>query len=215
MRDMIVGAVLAVALLAGLFAMARFFPHSPSAELARSAGEVQSGFVGDKTLGSWQLSCSPGPSGSASRAPVPFSLNPNPRTAAAVVGAGGVTLGRCRTTLIFRRKDNPKAIILVVGFRSAGPRMAMIVRFPALAKKGDTLVMRLTKGGGLKLPVSDCGKGGCLAAGLLPQQALDSVLASPRAVLVFPAMQNGKPLGMLIPFDGLKESIAAMSRAES
>jgi hypothetical protein len=74
--------------------------------------------------------------------------------------------------------------------------------------------MRLAQGG-LKLPVNDCGKEGCLAAGLLGQQAQDRVLASPHAVLVFPAVQGNKPLGMLIPFDGLKQSVAAMRRAES
>ena len=127
---------------------------------------------------------------------------------------GAVTLGRCRSTLVFRRKDNPKAIVLVIGFRTAGQKLAMIVRFPSLAKKGDMIAMRLAQGA-LKLPVSDCGKGGCLAAGLLEAEAQSHILASPRGVLVFPAVQNGKPLGMFVPFDGLKESIAGMRRAES
>jgi hypothetical protein len=210
MRDTFIGIVLAVALVAGLFALDHFYPHSPST----AANDVQSGFVGVKAVGAWQLACPPGPSGSASKAPVPFSLNPNPRTAAAVVAGSTLNLGRCRTTLVFRRKDNPKAVILIVGFRLAGEKLAMIVRFPALAKKGDTLVMRLAQGA-LKLPVNDCGKDGCLTVGLLGQQALDRVLASPNAVLVFPAIRNGKPLGMLVPFDGLKESVAAMRRAES
>ena len=210
MRDTLVGIVLAVALVAGLFALDHFCPRSSSA----TVNDVQSGFVGEKTIGPWQLACLPGPSGPASKAPVPFSLNPNPRTAAAVVAGQSLSLGRCRTTLIFRRKDNPKAVVLIIGFRLAGDRLAMIVRFPVLAKKGDTVAMRLAQAT-LKLPVSDCGKGGCLAAGLLGQQAQDRLLASPRGVLVFPVIQNGKPLGMLIPFDGLRESIAAMHRAES
>jgi hypothetical protein len=214
MRDTIIGLVLAAALLAGLFAVAHFYPHSPAAELARTADEVQSGFAGTEAIGSWQLACPPGPNAPTAKTPVPFSLNPNPRTAAAVVAGGAATLGRCHTTLIFRRKDNPKAIVLIVGFRTAGEELAMIVRFPALAKKGDTLAMRLLQGT-LKLPVSDCGKEGCLAAGLLGVQAQDRVLASPRGVLVFPALRDGKPLGMLIPFNGLKESVAAMRRAES
>jgi len=212
MRDTIVGTVLALVLVAALFAMARLHPHSPGEELARAAGEVQQGFTGVKMFGSWQLACPPGPSGATSRAPVPFSLNPNPRTAAAVVA--GETLGRCRTTLVFRRKDNPKAIVLIVGLRLAGEKLALIVRFPALAKKGDSLQMRLAQGA-LKLPVSDCGKDGCLAVGLLGQQALDHVLASPSAILVYPTLRNGKPLGMLVPFNGLKEAVAAMRRAES
>jgi hypothetical protein len=210
MRDTLVAILLGVALLAGLFALDRFYPHSSG----MTASDVQSGFVGVKMIGSWQLACPTGPSGSASRAPVPFSLNPNPRTAAAVVAGSALNLGRCRTTLVFRRKDNPKAVVLIVGFRLAGEKLAMIVRFPALAKKGDTLAMRLAYSA-LKLPVSDCGKEGCLAAGLLGGQALDRVLASPSAVLVFPAVRDGKPLGMLIPFGGLKESVAAMRRAES
>ena len=210
MRDILVGIVLAAALVAGLFALDHFYHRSHG----MTANDVQSGFVGAETIGAWQLACPPGPSGSAAKAPVPFSLNPNPRTAAAVVENGSLNLGRCRTTLVFRRKDNPKAIVLIVGFRLAGEKLALIVRFPALAKKGDVLEMRLAQGA-LKLPVSDCGKNGCVSAGLLGAQALDRVLASPRAVLVFPAVRDGKPLGMLIPFDGLKASVAAMRRAES
>jgi hypothetical protein len=220
MRDMIVGIVLAVALLAGLFAAAHFYPHSPEAEMASDAAEVQSGFVGVKSLGTWLLTCPPGPSAATAKTPVPFSLNPNPRTAAAVVAAGTASLGRCRTTLTFRRKDNPKAIVLIVGFRSMGDNLAMFVRFPsALAKKGDTLGMRLTLGaktqGALKLPVNDCGKQGCLAFGVLVKEGQDRVLASSQAILIFPVVQNGKPVGMLIPFNGLKQSVAAIRRAES
>jgi invasion protein IalB len=217
MRDTVIGIVLAVLFLAGMFAAMELRSGSGS-EAGQSASEVQPGFVGVKAIGPWHLTCrEPQPGAvSSAKTPIPFSLNPNPRTAAAVAAAAADPFGRCRTVFILRRKDNPNAAILAVAFRyvQATGKLVLIVHFPAFAKAGDPLVLRLGKGG-VRLQVNDCGANGCMSMGALSQQIQDLILASPSGVLVFPAKQNGKPLGMVLPFTGLGDALAAMRRAES
>lgn len=219
MRSTIIGVVLGVVFIAALFGVSQLYPHTAQAGFAETAQSVQPGFIGVKMIGPWQFACAKEESAApTSNAAIPLTLNPNPHGgAAAAVAAQQSALGRCRTTLIYRKKTDPKAVVLVVSFRHAqnGQKLAMIVRFPALAQKGDALMLRVGQGGALKLPVSQCSQGGCLAAGLLDAAGQNLILGAKKGVLVFPAKKGDKPLGMLVPFVGLKDALAAMSRAES
>lgn len=219
MRSTIIGVVMGVVFIAALFGISQLYPHSSQVGFAEAAQSIEPGFVGVKMIGPWQFACAKDQSQApASKAAIPFTLNPNPHGgAAAVTAAQQSALGRCRTTLIYTRKGDPKAVILVVSFRYAqnGQKLAMIVRFPALAQKGDQLLLRVGQGGALRLPVSQCSQGGCLAAGLLSPDGQNLILGAKKGVLVFPAKKDSKPLGMLIPFTGLKDALAAMRRAES
>ncbi|HTQ13071.1 MAG TPA: invasion associated locus B family protein [Rhizomicrobium sp.] len=219
MRDTIIGVVLAVIFVAAIWGASTLHPHVSGPMSAQEAAAVKPGFEGTRMIGPWQLACAPGPrTNPAEKAAIPFQLNPNPHGgAAAVEAAQKEGLGRCRTSLIYRRKDNPKAVVIVVSFRHTdnGRKLALIVRFPALAKQGDTVVLSLGKKGGLNLPVSQCGKGGCMAAGVLPPKGEVLILSTPEGALIFPAQNDGKPLHVLVPFAGLKDALDAMSRAES
>ncbi|MGH6872953.1 MAG: invasion associated locus B family protein [Rhizomicrobium sp.] len=220
MRDTVIGIVLAVAFVAALFGVSRLYPHASGPAYVQAAAEIKPGFSGARMIGPWMLACPPAPAkASAAKAAIPFTLNPSPHGGAAAMQAAQQDgLGRCHTSLIYRRKDNPKAIILVVSFRHTdnGQKTAMIVRFlPSLAKKGDTLELQLAKRGTMKLPVNECGKGGCVAAGLLAPKGEGLILSASQGALIFPAQKDGKPLGMLLPFVGLKDALDAMRRAES
>ena len=209
MRDTVIGVALAALFLGGLFGLNYFDPHVSGTDQA--ASDVKPGFTGQTVIGPWQLVCAPAPSGAAvtPNAAIPFSLNPNPRTAAA-----NLAQARCRITTIERRKDNPKAILLVAILRQTGPNLALIMLIPPLAKDGDTVVMRLGRAG-LKLPVGNCDKGKCIVRGVLGAEARTLLLSAPQAMLVFPAVRDGKPLGLIVPLDGLNTAVDAMKRAES
>ncbi len=222
MRNTVIGAVLAVFFVAALFAMAHFAPHKPKLPSPdQSAAQVEQGFVGTKMIGPWQLIClaSPavvGQTGAAPAAPMPLSLTPSSRTPVAPPPPKQISLGRCRVTLEYRQKTNPKLVVMSVNFRLAGEaqKLLMVVRLPPVAKKGDDLVLRLDRGG-LKLPVAGCQKEGCMAAGALGAQAQTGIFAASQAQLILPPGANGKRVVLPFPIKGLSAAITAMHRAES
>jgi invasion protein IalB len=215
MRDTVIGFVLAALFIGAMVFGGIYIKHDAPKPYAETPGEVTSGFVGMKVYDGWQLLCgkpTAADQASSSSGGIPLSLTPGKPAP----GAGNA-LRRCRASLFIRRKDNPKALLLAVSFRHTADsdKLALIIRFPLLAKKGDLLGMQLDQKGGLKLPVNDCGQEGCLAAGLLSPDVQAMLMATKRAVLVFPAKKDGKPLGMLIPFTGLRDALTAMAKAES
>lgn len=194
MRNMIVGAVLAVALIGGLFALAYYHrPQLGMQDPAAMSAEVQPGFVGTKAIGPWLLICKPGPK--------PTAAN---------------SLGRCQLSLIYHRKENPKQVVLIMTFRvqSVAKHLVAIVVVPPIVKQGDEMDLQVGKKL-LKLPISVCKKTECAAAVTLAQQGEADLLAAPSAALFFPPAANGKRSGVPVPFVGLPAAVAALRRAES
>ena len=193
MRNMIVGTVLAVALIAGLFALAHYYPAKIGMEDPMSAAaDIQPGFVGTKAVGPWLLICKPGPKVTSDK-----------------------SLGRCQLSLIYHRKENAKQVVLVLTFRVQGPaqHLVAIVVVPPVVKQGD--VMDLQAGTKLlKLPISICKKTECAAAATLAPKGEADLLSVPSAALFFPPAANGKRSGVPVPFVGLTAAIEAMRRAE-
>jgi invasion protein IalB len=216
MRDTVIGVVLAVAFAAAIFAVGFTHPHTYAPVSVQAASEVQPGFTGLKAIGPWELACAKGPAAGAKTA-IPFSLNPDPKSSAAATAQNA--LGRCRAALIYRRKDNPKAIVAIITFRYSTDfkKLAMIVRFPQqFAQKDDKLMLQVGRqGASIEMPVSQCTQGGCMAAGLLEPPGQNLILSAKQGVLVFPAKKGAKPFGMLVPLAGLKDVFDAMRRAES
>jgi len=130
--------------------------------------------------------------------------------------APAISLGRCRAALLYRSKKNPKQVLVAIGFRLVGKAhaLALIVRMPSIAKKGDMIVLRIGKAG-LKLPVRDCGKEGCLAAGVLAPDSQAGLLSAEQGELMLPASSDGKLVRLPVPLAGLSAAIAALHRAES
>lgn len=212
MRDTIVGLVLALLFLAGLFALPRFFPHEElQTTPAQIAGKIEPGFSGARQIGPWLLRCGPV---RKKAVPIPFSFGPAKPGAPTVGSEQG--LGRCRTFIAFRRKADPRQIVLLLNFRLLGQaqRLAALIRIPPNAKKGEVVTIEIGQKA-LNLPISVCEKGSCLAAGsLLPKQ--ESLLYSqPVAELLLPRGPKGKRLALRVPLFGLRAAVGAMRRAQA
>jgi hypothetical protein len=220
MRDTVVGLVLAVLLIGGLFAADKFAPNQRPVPLSvevtqvidKAASEIHPGFVGNKTIGLWQLACSDKPS----VVTVPVQDASKPADASNPPKTMQVQLGRCRTTLYYRRKDNPRMVMMAVTFRFIGAArtFGVFVLLPPIVKPGDIVALRIQQGF-LKLPVAGCEpKGLCVARGALQPAAESQFLAAKGAQLIVP-QPNGKAAALPLPLVGLNEAVAAMGRAES
>ncbi|HEY1836943.1 MAG: invasion associated locus B family protein [Rhizomicrobium sp.] len=220
MRDVVVGLVLAALLIGGLFAADKMAPDqrpvSPTVQSAqaadKAAAEIHPGYVGTKNIGVWQLACTDKPS----TVSVPVKDPSKPADANAPPKTVQVQLGRCRTTLFYRRKDNPRMVMMAVTFRFIGAKhtFGVFVAMPPIVKQGDYIAMQIKKGF-LKIPVAGCQpKGLCVARGALQPQAVTQLLTAPAARLIVP-QPNGKMAALPLPTVGLSQAVSAMSRAES
>lgn len=194
MRNMIVGTVLAILLVAGLFALAHYFrPSVGLQDPASVAAEVQPGFVGVKRMGPWLLVCRPAPK-----------------------DAAPAKLGRCQVSLIYRRQKNPKQTVLVLTFRTQGPKQSLvaILVVPPIVKKGEEMDIQAGPKV-LRLPVSVCKPTECAAAVELAPKGEADLLSAQNGALFFPPNASGKRTGVPVPFMGLTSAISAMRRAQS
>ncbi|MBI3678052.1 MAG: TonB family protein [Proteobacteria bacterium] len=127
-----------------------------------------------------------------------------------------VTMGRCHVMMIFHSKQNPEQAVMAVSFRLLGlsRSIAMIIRMPPLAKKGDTVLLELGDQG-VKLPVVGCtDKDGCTALSGFSVDQETLLVAASQATLEFPPGHDGMQPTVRLPMDGLAEAIAAMHRAD-
>jgi invasion protein IalB len=196
MRNSIIGLVLAVILVGGLFALAKYNPPQGfQTTPGSSAAKVQDGFTGVQQIGAWTLGCAQGPGHAALKEG---------------------DFGRCRVNLAFRRKDNPQQVVMVVALRLVGPQqhLAVIVILPPIVKKGDEIDMQVDQRQ-LKLPVSNCVTDRCVALVALGPSGETQLLAGQSGALVFPPDANGKRGVISLPIVGLSDAVSAMRRAES
>lgn len=225
MRETIIGLVLAVCLIGGLFAADRYAPNEhpvpPSVAAAQkietAAAEVHPGFVGSKGIGLWQLDCTAKPTvvSVPATAPAKTSTDASGKAAAPATSVK-IQLGRCRTTLFYRRRDNPKVVMMAITFRFIGDKklFGVFVVLPSIVKQGDVVALHIPQGF-LKLPVASCqDKGPCIARGALQDSAAREFLKAKKAQLIIPR-PNSKQAALPLPLVGLSEAIDAMRRAES
>ncbi len=197
MRNYLIGLVLAVILVGGLFALAKYNPHPNFAVTPTvTVANVTPGYTGAQQVGAWTLACPAGPNNHAQLKADAF--------------------GRCRVNLAYRRKDDPKQVVMVIAMRLLGPdqHLAVIVILPPIVKQADVLEIHVGRAL-LKLPVSACKDGRCAALAALGATGETELLNGPNGVLVFPADPAGKRAAVAVPFAGLKSAIAAMRKAES
>ena len=208
MRSTVIAAVLAIVFIAVMFALPEYLPRqSTEQNPAQIAAQIEPGFTGVRQLGPWTLACNPAKKNAA----LPLSMDGSKSDAASVN-----SLGRCRAFIAFRRKADPRQVVLLVNVRLVGPsqRLAFIVRTPPILKKGDLIALQWGKQG-LGIPVVGCEKSSCVAiAGISPKD--EAHLMSLRgANLVFPPNPNGKRFAVGLPFIGLRAGVGAMRRAET
>lgn len=198
MKNVLLGIVMALVFMAGLFAAAHYLKRpTPEAEAKAVAEGVKPGFVGNKQIGVWVLACAD-----------------KTRTISAKDSKPAVTIGRCRTSLQLRRRDNPNRVALGLNFRLIGPRLTMVLRIPPVAKKGDDLIVELGHKG-LKLPVAGCGKTECIAIAGLPNGTEAQLFSGHRGAVIFPVGPNGKRRIIPFPLTGLPDAVSALKRASS
>lgn len=128
-----------------------------------------------------------------------------------------ISLGRCRATQAFRRKDAPKAeVALAVNFRIVGTapgRLGLFVRLPA-GKEGEAVELRVGKAG-RELPVASCGRAGCMAFAVLAAGGERELIAAGGAELVLSAGPSGNKMAVRLEFAGLPAALGAIRRAQS
>ncbi len=198
MKNVVLGVVLAFVFLAGLFAAAHYLKRpTPEAEAQAASESIKPGFVGNKQIGVWTLTC-------ADKA----------RNIPAKDGKPAITIGRCRVTLQLRRRDNPQRVAMGLNFRFIGPRLTIVLRIPPFARRGDDLVVEFGRKG-LKLPVAGCGKTECIAIAGLPDKTDNQVFAGHRGAVIFPAGSNGKRRIIPFPITGLSDAVSALKHASS
>jgi len=210
LRKMAIGVVFGLLVVGGLFFASRYLDYGTG------NSELSSGFVGARSFGAWQLVCSEtSPQRQAPASDTPLPLRLSAADPGFVPSAGTVPLGRCRATISFRRKDDPsRAVDVSFRFLGAHKILAMIVRFPPLAKRGDPIVLRLGEQR-YAFSVTDCPGGRCAALTAFGEDVEKRVLASPNGTLIFPPGIDGRRLAIAVPFAGLAEALSNMRVAES
>jgi invasion protein IalB len=195
MRDMIVGTVLAIIFLGLLFAAPQFLPSGIDGLTRTEIAQIGAGFSGTKYLGHWTLACAPRNSSATGSTP------------------SQATAGRCRMQRGYYRGGQ---LLLVIAFRYAGSgkQLAMIVRYPAIGRKGEYLTVALATKLSIRLPVYGCAKTGCVAVGALIPAAQSLLEAAPQAQIVLPQAADGKQYTISVTLDGLAPALDGMRRAE-
>jgi invasion protein IalB len=205
MKDTIAGVVLAVLFLTGLFAAAHYLPHGARNLPTVAPIQIPAGFVGNRMIGPWDLLCGPKPQLQNNK-----TQQDSEHPAAALAAAG-----HCRLAHGYVNGDGK--LILMIAFRMIGPQraVAMLVRFPPAAKKGDIVLVKFGQVG-LRLPVySDCPTSVCIAVGALVPVA-ESLLASAGAAqVILPPRADGKRITIGIRLDGIGPGLRGLRRAES
>jgi invasion protein IalB len=210
MRNTLIGVALAAVFLAGLAFLAWHRQPANISPMSSAASAVEPGFTGVKRIGAWVLACAPIQKDSA---PLPLSLTPYGKRGPAKDAGNG--FGRCRLSLAFHRKDNPKQVVALLTLRLLKPNrgLAIIAVVPPIVKQGDTLVLRAPPRA-VRLPVANCNPQRCIASVVIARKGEIALLSSARrGALVLPA-KDGKRRAMMVPLADVEAGINAMRRAE-
>jgi invasion protein IalB len=221
MRNTLVGIVLALVLVAGLFAAARFGSRpaespKPEPSATQTAAQIKSDFIGERTFGDWKLICGParelprppsngGHLGGNSQGTQPREAPPPP----------GWKIPRCRATLGLRNAHDPNEQVRLT-FRPFGFQrvLALIVRFPPNeVDNGDVVKVRLDQTE-WPFPVRSCAAQFCLAIRSLPAAEVAVLENAKRMVLIFKPSSSQKEVAIAVPMTGLVDSLKVMRRID-
>jgi len=217
MRNSFIGIALAVVLMAGLFAAARFHARpgiDPSAaqfsDPAKAVAELKPDFMGDKMIGAWTLSC--GRQRELPRVPqtgnsegTPSKDGPPP----------GWKLPHCHTFQAVKAPQNPTDGVRVtlrrVGFKNV---LTIFLRFPPdEVESGDTSMLQI---GGTKIPmpIGGCTARFCLSILSVRHANEPALLASKTMTLSYSSRLSGKPVMLKYAMLGFAQSVGAMRQMD-
>jgi len=219
MRNTLVGVVLALVLVAGLFAAARFGSHpsqapKPQPGTAQLAAQIKPDFIGEQTLGEWKLIC--GPARELPRAPSNGRTGNSQGTAPREAPPPpGWKIPRCRAALGLRNEHNPKEQVRLT-FRQVGFKriLALFLRFPPdEVGNGDVVTVQLDREK-RPFPIRSCAAQFCLAIESIPPADVSTFENAKRILLVFRPTSSQKDVAIAVPTAGLAESLGVMRRLD-
>jgi invasion protein IalB len=221
MRNTLVGAVLAIVLVAGLFAAAHFGSRpaqGPAPQLSPSQTTAQIGpdFIGDRKIGEWILYCgeakelpsapsNDGHVGGNSAGTTPKEAPPPP----------GWKIPRCRVVMGLRNAHNPAEQVRLT-FRQAGFKrvIALFLRFPPdEVANGDVVTIQLDQAK-WPIPIRSCAAQFCLAIQSIKFVDLPMIEKSKHMILAFTPASTHKAVAISVPTTGLEEALTVMRRID-
>jgi len=219
MRNTLVGAALAVVLVAALFAAAHYGrrpAETPAAALSpeQTAASIKPGFIGEQKIGDWKLVCG---AGRALPKPPPGQhLSGNseglpPREAP----PPGWKIPRCRVVMSLRSAHNPGDEVRLT-FRQVGFKrvLALFLRMPPdQVSNGDPVTVRWDQTE-WQIPVMSCAAQFCLAIQSIKFVDLPLVENAKQMQIAFKPATGDQRVAIKVPVDGLAPAIGAMRRID-
>lgn len=238
MRNIYVGAALAVVFAGALFAASRFWPHRsetlpPPATPDQVARAIKPGFVGSRRIGAWDFVClklkkPPGIDRLAALAARKSSTTAATQNGPVVIqnGAPDPAMKRaweyphCRVGLRLHNGRDPSQwadIAFTLNRRSRD--LGLLIRLSPDAGGQDDPVDVQADGSTVRLRILFCGPISCVVVPFFPGDNVNTlpakawhVVTAKRAVLMYPG--GGKAIPFNIPLAGLQPAIAAMRRTD-
>lgn len=216
MRNTLLGAALAVVLVAALFAASHYGrkPAQGPAEPAvpQAAGALKNDFIGQVKFGAWKLACN-----KARELPRPPSAgmqgNSESNTPKEPPPPPGWKLPRCITGLVLHNPRN-KTDEIRVTFRHVSFRrvLTMFLRFPPGDVTTGDIVKARFGDTGWNIPVRTCSAQFCLAIESIKLADTAVVENAKSFSLAFTPDGQDTEIVLPIPVDGLTDALHAMRR---
>lgn len=220
MRNTLVGAALAVVLVAALFAAAHYGrrpAETPAAALSpeQMAASIKSDFIGEQRIGDWKLVCGPGRvlpkpppgqhlSGNSEGLP-PREAPPPP----------GWKIPRCRVAMALRSAHNPQDEVRLT-FRQVGFKrvLALFLRMPPdEVSNGDAVTVRWDQAE-WQIPVMSCAAQFCLAIHSIKFVDRPIVENAKQLQISFRPTTGDRQVAIKVPVNGLAPALGAMRRID-
>lgn len=187
----------------------------PTAAPSIAPSAIKPGYVGIAKFGAWRLICAPDTTPASSTEPVkpqPAPAPPNPVDPA----PPKVAANACRVNQEIAATGHPEQILLAANFGIVGPmrRPALMLRLPATARAGDTIVLRIDDTRVLRTPVRSCSDAECVAATGLSDEEWNELVAAGMVQIAFP-IAAGQRVLVDVPMAGLEDATSAMNIAQT
>ncbi|HWA88839.1 MAG TPA: invasion associated locus B family protein [Rhizomicrobium sp.] len=218
MRNTLIGAGLAIILVAALFAASAYWRHPATddgtavADTSTPPAALKDDFVGETKSGAWKLVCNKGkefpkaPSNGQtgnSEGAAPQEAGPPP----------GWKFPRCIVGLVLHNPKDPKDEVRVT-FRNVGFKrvLALFVRFPPTdVTAGDTVKARFDATE-WEIPVRSCPAQFCLAIASIRRSDVPVVENAKSFNVAFTPSGRSTEVVLPLPVAGLGDAIKAMKR---
>jgi hypothetical protein len=221
MRNTLVGAILAIVLVAGLFAAAKFGSHpakGPEPQLSTSqvTAQIKPNFIGEQKVGDWVLVC--GPEKQLPKAPGNDGHpagNSSGMTIHEAPPPPGWKIPRCRTVMGLRSAHNPHEEVRLT-FRQVGFKrvLALFLRFPPNeVQNGDVVTIKLDDAN-WAIPIRSCAAQFCLAIQSIKFVDVPVLEKSKHMTLSFTPASTQKLVEVAVPVNGLMDSLDTMRRID-